>query len=152
MLFGRFRLPGLGVLLLCATAGCTSAETDSGFARAEVAVPSYAAPESAPAFCARLAEGTDLIRVPGAMGVLTVTPQDVEATLVLSDAVTEVRGLLDAVREDGGHPQIEAAVDRLVAALQDTTSGSVTDTVRTAVVTGLDEVGRRVQPLCGFPA
>jgi hypothetical protein len=39
----------------------------------------------------------------------------------------------------------------VVGALGQARDGSLTDAVRTAISTGLDDVGRQVQPVCDFP-
>jgi hypothetical protein len=151
MLLGRLRLPGLLMLLLLTAPACTSSDAPSGSGPVGVAVPSYTPRADAPDFCTDLARGTDLRKVPAAMGTLVVTPDDVAARLHLGNAADEVRGVLDAVRHDGGQPDVESALDDLATALETATDGTVTSAVRADVVSALDEVGHEVQPGCGFP-
>lgn len=151
MLCGRLRLPGLLFLLLASLAGCTSAEAGSRPSPVGVAEPSYTSPADAPAFCAELAEGTDLRKVPGAMGTLAVTPDDVQARLHLGNAGDEVRDLLAKI-DDDGHTGLRKALDELATALENAQDGTLTGAVRDAVVSALDEVGDDVQPDCRFPS
>ena len=44
-----------------------------------------------------------------------------------------------------------ASLEELVAALRTARDGRLTDAVRTSIGTGLDDVGRQVQPVCDFP-
>lgn len=151
MLFGRPPLLGLLVLLLAATAGCTSSKAPAGFPRADVAVPSYTPPTGAPGFCSVLAANTHLAAVPDAIGLLAATREDVRAGLDLHAAATELRAVLESVQSEGGHQDVGRALDDLIGALEDAASGTLTETDQGAVAAGLDDVGDRVQPLCGFP-
>lgn len=153
MLLGRLRLSGLGILLLLATAACSSA--DAGAVTPPVpedaAVASYTPPAGAPGFCTTLASGSELPAVSDAMGMLAVAPSDVGAKVTLGNAITELRGVLREMQSQGGPLEVEASVEKLVTALQQAKNGIVTDAVRTAVVAGLDDVASGVQPICGFP-
>jgi hypothetical protein len=151
MLSGRLRLTGLLIVLLGAVAGCASADAGSPSMRADVAVASYTPPAGAPAFCARLAASTHLADLPSAVGLLTAEPADVETKLGLGAAIEELRGVLLEVRREGGQFELDSSIAELVDALQQTGQGPVTDSVRAAIADGLDDVGTRVQPLCGFP-
>jgi hypothetical protein len=145
------RLLGLLIVLLGTAAGCTSAEATSQATRADVAVASYVPPAGAPAYCARLAAATHLTDLPAAVGVLTAEPGDVETRLGLGAAIEELRSVLLEVRYAGGQSELDSSLAELVDALQQAGRGPVTDSVRAAIVHGLDDVGTRVQPLCGFP-
>jgi hypothetical protein len=151
MLLGRLRLSGLLILVFLTSAACTSADAPSTSAPVGVAVPSYTPPAGAPDFCTDLARGTDLRKVPAAMGTLVVAPDDVEARLHLGNAADEVRGLLDDLRDDGGHDDVESALDDLATALETAYDETVTGAVRDDVVSTLDELGHEVQPDCEFP-
>ena len=151
MLSGRLRLLGLPILLLTATAGCTSAGATAPPTRADVAVASYSPPAGAPGFCARLAASTRLTDLPSAIGVLTAEPGDIEANLDLDAAIEELRAVLEEVRSGAGQIKVETSIEELVEALRRAGQGPVTDTVRTAIVHGLDDVGARVPPICRFP-
>src|SRR4051812_2638356 len=153
MLLGRLRLPGLLILLLLATTACSSPTADAGARTApqDAAVASYSPPAGAPGFCSTLAQGSQLPKVSDAMGVLAVAPGDVGAKVTLGDAVTELRGVLQEMKSQGGPLEVEAAVEHLVSALQQAKNETVTDAVRAAVFDGLDDVGSGVQPICGFP-
>ncbi len=151
MFLGRLRLPGLLILLLLAITGCSSADAGAPRLPPDAAVASYVPPAGAPSFCSTLARGGDLVGVSRAMGVRTVAPQDVEATLALSGAITELRGVLGDMKSQGSPHGLEASVENLVNVLQQARDGTVTDALRTAVVSGLDDVGSRLQPICGFP-
>ena len=151
MHFGRLRLSGLLVLLLLSSAACTSADAIARPVPGGAALPSYDPPAEAPDFCAALADGTDLPRVPAAMGALAVSPDDVEARLYLGSAADEVRGVLEDLRDAGGHADVETALDALATALETANDETVTGVVRADVVRTLDAVGDRVQPLCRFP-
>jgi uncharacterized protein YidB (DUF937 family) len=75
----------------------------------------------------------------------------VEARLGLDAAIEELRGVLEEVRSEGGHLEVETSIGELVDALRQAGQGPVTDSVRAAIVQGLDDVGARVQPICRFP-
>lgn len=150
MLVGRLRLPGLLILLLVTVTACTSTETRSRQVQV-IAVPSYTPPAGAPDFCALLAEGTDLPRLPTAMGTLAVSPQDVEARLQLSNAADELRGVLEELRNDE-HVDVEHALADLATALETAYDGTMIGADDADVVRALDQFGDAVQPDCEFPA
>jgi hypothetical protein len=114
-------------------------------------VQSYAPPSGAPGFCSTLAGSTHLTDLPEAVGTLTADPKDIEATLALTAAISELGDVLDGVREGVGFLELDTSLELLAAALRQAREGPLTDAVRTAISTGLDDVGRQVQPVCGFP-
>jgi len=146
----------LGLLVLLGATGASSAcsgpEEQSRAERADVAVLSYAPPSGAPGYCASLAGSTQLTRIPTAIGTLTARPGDVESKLVLAAAADDLRVVGEQVPRDGGTAELRTSIEALVTALADATGGPVTDSVRSAISTGLDDVGRLVQPVCDFPA
>jgi hypothetical protein len=152
VLFRRFPVPGLLVLLVAGTAGCSTPDATASVERADVAVRSYAPPSGAPDFCAVLAGSSHLTDVPSAVGTLTADPEDIEAGLALTAAIGELKDVLDGVRAHSGFVELDSSLEQLAGALRDAREGPMTDAVRTAISTGLDDVGRQVQPVCGFPA
>ena len=155
MFIGRPRV-FLGLLVLLGATGASSAcsgpEEQSRAERADVAVLSYAPPSGAPGYCASLAGSTQLTRIPTAIGTLTARPRDVESKLALAAAADDLRIVGEQVPRNGGTAELGASIDDLLTALTDATDGPVTDSVRSAISTGLDDVGRLVQPVCDFPA
>ena len=151
MLFGRLRVVGLLFLLVACTAACTGSDAELQVTRADVAVRSYTPPSGAPGFCAALAGSTHLSRLPEALGTLTADPDDVEATLALTSAIGELQDVLDEVRDRSGFLALDRALAQLTNAIRDARDGPLTDAVRAAIGTGLDDVGHQVQPVCDFP-
>jgi hypothetical protein len=148
--FGGLRVLGL-LFPLVAMAGCTTADDKPPVHLADAAVPSYAAPSGAPDLCATLAGTTHLAGLPVAVGTLTAQPQDVGAKLQLTGAVDELTTVLDQVH---GRPDLRAlgsSVRDLIGVLRDARDAPLTDAIRTKISTGLDDVGRRAQAVCGFP-
>lgn len=150
MLIRRSRVLGL-LVLLGATTACSGAEAQPWIDRTHAAVQSYAPPSGAPGYCTLLAGSTHLVGIPVAIGTLTARPGDVEAKLALSAAVGDLRAVGEEVARDAGTAALGAALDDLTAALTRAEAGPITDSVRSAVSTGLDDVGLLVQPVCDFP-
>jgi hypothetical protein len=119
--------------------------------RADVAVRSYVPLAGAPGFCAGLADSVHLTDIPEAVGTLTADPKDVEATLALTAAIDELTTARDAVRAGHGFLALDTALEQLATALRAARDGALSDAVGTAISSGLDDVGRLVQPACGFP-
>jgi len=147
----RLRDLGLLFLLLAGIAACTDTELPAAAPRVDVAVQAYTPPSSAPGFCADLADSSRLPHLPEAVGTLIAEPGEVEATLVLTGAITELEGLLDDIREGPGFLALDRSADELVSRLREARDGRLTETVRIAITDGLDDVGRRVQAVCDFP-
>jgi hypothetical protein len=152
VLIGRLRVLGLAFLLVVGTAACAAEDAEPQVTRADVAVRSYTPPSGAPGFCAALAASTHLSGLPEALGTLTADPNDVEATLALTSAIDELQDVLDEVRARPGFLALDRSLARLADAVREARDGPLTDAVRTAIGTGLDDVGHRVQPVCDFPA
>jgi len=151
MVSGGPRVLGVSFLLLAVSVGCTQPVTEQRIAeRADVAVPSYDAGPDAPDYCAALAGSTAVLGIPEAVGTLAGDPGNVGAEVDLTAAIDELRTVLDDVRTDG-RPGLDDAVEELVAALTAARDKGLTDTVRTDISSGLDEVGSLVQPTCRFP-
>lgn len=142
---------GVPVLLLAAVAACTPDQAPRPVAASAAAVPAYEAPAGAPGFCGRLASLVELGGLPASIGMLTAGP-DVGARVQVSQVIRELRGVLAAVRADGGHDGLATALDELVRALGAVVDGPLTDPVRGAVTAGLMQVSAQAQPGCGFPA
>ena len=151
MLTRRLRDLGLLLLLLAGIAACTQGEVPSTAPQIDVAVQAYTPPSTAPGFCTGLADSSQLPQLPEAVGTLIAEPGEVEATLVLTGAITELEGLLDDIREGPGFVALDRSADALVTTLRDARDGRLTETVRIAITEGLDDVGRRVQAVCDFP-
>ena len=151
MLFRRLRDLGLLLLPLAGIAACTPAETPPAAPWIDVAVQAYTPPSTAPGFCARLAESSQLPHLPEAVGKLIAKPGEVEAGMVLTGAIAELEGLLDDIREGPGFLALDRSADKLVTTLREARDGRLTETVRIAITEGLDDVGRRVQAVCDFP-
>jgi hypothetical protein len=151
VLFRRLRDLGLLFLLLAGIAACTHAETPPAAPRIDVAVQAYTPPSTAPGFCAGLADSSQLPQLPEAVGTLIAEPGEVEASLVLTGAITELEGLLDDIREGPGFVALDRSADALVTTLRSARDGRLTEMVRIAITEGLDDVGRRVQAVCDFP-
>jgi hypothetical protein len=145
---GRLRVLGL-LFPLVAAAGCTSPDATPGVERADAAVPDYAPPSGTPTFCTELAGTTHLAGLSTTVGILTADPDDVESGLELTAAADELQAVLDDVRD---RPAMRASLHELVDALRRAQGGRLTDAARVAITTGLDEVGREAQAICGFPA
>jgi hypothetical protein len=143
--------PGvLGLLIgLSLAAACSTEQTAPV---PDAAVASYSAPRDAPAFCARLANSTELPRVPAAIGSLAAGAGPVEAKLSLTGAISELRTVQDDVRAASGYAALEADLDGLVAALTQATDGPLTQPVLSSISEGLAAVGEHAQPVCRFPA
>ena len=151
MLFRRLPVLGLLISLLGVMAGCATADAAPRVERADVAVRSYASPSGAPGFCAALAGSTHLTGLPVAVGTLTADPGDVEARFALTAAISELQDVLDDVRTHPGFLALDRSLEQLAGALRKAGDGLLTDAVRTAIRTGLDDVGQQVQPACDFP-
>jgi hypothetical protein len=139
----------VGLLLLSAT-GCTGDADDEPQDTAS-AVASYDVPPGAPEFCARLAAARHVDDIPAAVGGIAAGAPAADTRAHLLAAMDELRYVLAAVREDGGYVQLDAALDDLIAALQGTTGGRLTQSAQAAITAGLDDVGRETQPVCEFP-
>lgn len=140
---------GLPALALAVLVGC-GADAAEPAAEVEVAMPSYVAPDGAPAFCTGLAGSRELGALPASMGTLTAGA-DVEARTQVSRAVRELRAVLADVRDDGEHDDLATALDGLVRSLGEVIDGELSEPVRAAVTSGLEQVGATAQPACGFP-
>ena len=149
--YGGLRGVGLAFPLV-ALVGCTTAPSDPPVQRADVAVPSYAAPSGAPAFCVDLARTVHLTALPDAVGTLTARPEDVGAKLDLNAAGDELRDVLQQVDRQPGAGALAGALRELVAALREAGDVRLTDDIRTRISTGLDDVGRDAQSACEFPS
>jgi hypothetical protein len=147
----RLRDLGLLLLLLAGIAACTQGEVPSTAPQIDVAVQAYTPPSAAPGFCAGLADSRQLPQVPQAVGTLVAEPGEVEATLVLTGAITELEDMLDDIRERPGFLALDRSVDELVTTLRKARDGRVTEAVRVAITEGLDDIGHRVQSVCDFP-
>jgi hypothetical protein len=141
---------GIPALLLAAVVGCTSADGARPAPGAGGAQPSYVVPDGAPGFCEQLASATELTELPTSIAVL-VTGPDVEARTQVSKAIRELRAVLADARDVAGQEGVAAALDELVTVLTQLSGGVVTDAVRAAVSTGLEQVGAQTQPVCEFP-
>jgi hypothetical protein len=143
------RFPALGLVFpLLAVTACTAGEASSTSRRTDVAVQSYAAPQGAPGYCLLLANSLHVTLLPRAIGTLTARPDDVEARLDLAAAADE----LTEVRDEADDSVVAGAIDDLLDALAQARSGPLTASLVTSISTGLDDVGRLVQPDCDFPA
>ncbi|TFV68180.1 UNVERIFIED_ORG: hypothetical protein E4P37_00380 [Bacillus sp. AZ43] len=153
MIISRPGLIGLLLLLAGSGAGCTStaAERPSDHRPAEVAVPSYAATDS-PGYCAALAESTHLTRIPAAVGLLAGGSAEAEPRFELTEAIDELQTVLGQVEDAGGWPRLEAVIANLSEALTTAKEPGGVTRVHDGVREGLDELGRIVQPVCGFPS
>ena len=150
MSIGRLRVLGLLVPLFAATACTSDGPETAAVSRVDVAVQNYSPAEGVPAWCARLAGSPHLTGIPAAIGALTAREGDVEAKLALAAAVDDLEAVAAEIPE-GAQTDIAAALDGLAVSLTQATDGPLTDSVRAAVTTGLDDVGRLVQPICEFP-
>lgn len=137
-------------LVLAALAACGPAD-DARPAGPAAAVPSYMAPDDAPAFCTRLAGIRGLDRLPASMGAL-LSGTDVAARTLVSQVVRDLRTVLTDVRDEGGHEEVATALEDLVRGLGAVVEGPLTGPVADAVSGGLRRVGVLTQPACGFPA
>jgi len=147
----RLRDLSLLLLLLAGIAACTQGEVPSTAPQIDVAVQAYTPPSTAPGFCTGLADSSQLPQLPEAVGTLIAEPGEVEATLVLTGAITELEALLDDIREGPGFVALDRSADALVTTLRHARDGRLTELVRIAITEGLDDVGRRVQAVCDFP-
>lgn len=151
MSIGRLRVLGLLFTFVACTAACDPSDAEPQVTRADVAVLSYSPPSGAPDFCAALAGSTHLTGLPEALGTLTADPDDVEATLALTSVIGELQDVLEEVRARPGFLALDRALARLTDAVREARDGPLTDPVRAAIGTGLDDVGHQVQPVCDFP-
>ena len=150
MIFGRPRVVGLLILLGSLTA-CTSHASAPPEPSGTAALPGYDAPSGAPAFCALLAGSTHLAQVPSALGTLAVDPSDPAARQVLAAAVDDLRAVLDDVRSDVAHADLETAVEDLVGTLTEAAGGRLGDGTGEVVGAALTAIGEQAQPVCEFP-
>lgn len=150
MIFGRPRVLGLLFLLGSLTA-CTSQASAPPEPSGIAALPSYEAPSGAPGFCTLLAGSTHLAQVPSALGTLTVDPSDPAARQVLAAAVDDLRAVLDNVRSDVAHADLESAVEDLVGTLTAASGGRLDDGTGEAVGAALTTIGEQAQPACEYP-
>ena len=145
---------GVGGLILLtlvmAVAGCDAAPAPAR-AQGAVAVPAYEAPRQAPGFCTRLAASTHLTRIPTAVGRLVVDPQNAAAVGDLKGAITELRAVLEDLRQDGPDGDLAVNVEELIAAVSAATTRPVDAGLRNRLSARLDVLGSAVQPLCEFP-
>jgi hypothetical protein len=118
---------------------------------AGAAEPSYVPAATAPGFCALLAGSRHLAGIPSAVGTLTTQPGNAAAQRDLSAAIGDLGAVLDDVRNGRARPDLETAVEQLVEALAAARDGALTRAVQDAISTGLDDVGRLVQPFCDLP-
>lgn len=140
-------------LSAAALAGCTqSAPPPPEAARAGGGLESWRAPEDAPGFCAALASSEHLDRIPGAVGRLVADPADTQQAWRLTQGTGDLRDVRDAVREEGDHEELEAALDDLIDALTVAASGPVEERTSEQIAAGLQAVGGYVQPVCEFPS
>jgi hypothetical protein len=136
-----------GLLLLAvALAGCSGADHDV----VETAA-AYEPPAGAPDFCTRLAGAAHVDDIPAAVGAIAADARTAEARADLTAAIGELRDVLGAVRDDGGYPRLDSALDDLVAGLIVTSSGPLSEGTQLAISSNLDAVGRQAQTACEFP-
>lgn len=141
---------GVPALLMIALLSCGRDDQATSASDDDVALPSYVAPDGAPGFCGRLASSGELSRLPASVGTLAAGT-DVEARIQINRTLQELRDVLADVRSEVGQEQLATALDGLVGALWQVLDGALTDPVRDAVSDGLQQVGDRAQPVCGFP-
>jgi hypothetical protein len=146
---GAVRL-GVSAVVLVAVTACVSSEDPDPAADANAALPGYEAPGGAPGFCTRLASLEELDRLPVAIGTLAAGT-DVEARTQLTAAARELLAVLADVRAEDGGDGLATALEDLVGTLGEVGNGPLTDSVRSAVSTGLERVGVQAQPACDFP-
>ena len=89
--------------------------------------------------------------MPAAIGTLAADPDDVEAGLELAAAIDELQAVADHVPARAGYLAVGTSLEKLVTTLRRARDGRLTHAVRTSISTGLDDVGRQAQTLCGFP-
>jgi hypothetical protein len=139
------------LLVLLGGVACTGGEATETVTRADAAVPSYAPPDDAPGFCLMLAGSPHVDRVATAIGTLAARPGDAEAKLDLATATDLFAAVREEIGTDEERARLGDALDDLVAALSDAGSGDVTETLRKAISSRLEDVGRLVQSDCDFP-
>jgi hypothetical protein len=141
------------VAVLALTAACTSEEPAApDRPGAGAAEPAYEAPAGAPGLCADLAGSTTLADLPEVLGTLSVRPGDETARERLADTVEEFEAVLDGVWEQSAPDDVTAAMEDLAAALYAAARRPVDEEILARVADSLEAVGRRAQPVCGFPA
>jgi hypothetical protein len=145
----RSRPLATGLLLLAALTGCTDGADDD--AEPPPRADAYVPPSGAPEFCGSLADAAHLDDIPAAVGAIAADARTAEARSDLTAAVGELRDVLDAVRADGGHPRLDAALDDLVTALIELSAGPLTEATQLAITSNLDTIGQQTQPVCEYP-
>ena len=152
------RLRGVtGAVLCClALAGCTgsgsppAAEADE-VGSAVAGLAGWRPPADAPEFCTVLAGAEHVDDVPGAVGHLLADPADTRQAWRLTQSSGELRDARDAVRREGGHADLTAALDDLIEALELAASCPVDEETSERIAEGLSAVGRYAQRDCEFP-
>ena len=150
------RLQGVVGAVLCGLVltACTGSGTPApgGASRAEVAgLDGWRPPAGAPEFCTALAEAEHIDKIPEAVGQLLADPADPYQAWRLEQSTGDLQEARDAVRREGSHAELAAALDELVEALALASSGSLDQAVTERIADGLSDVGRQAQPPCEFP-
>jgi hypothetical protein len=142
----------LGLLfLLGSLSACTSEASTPPEASGVAALQGYRAPTGAPHFCSLLAGSTHLRGIPTALGALAVDTADAGARQQLAGAVTDLRAVLDDIRLDVEHADLETAVEDLVDALTVAAGGRLPAELSDTVAAALTDIADIAQPACGFP-
>ncbi len=139
------------LLLIAALSACTSEAATPPQPSGVAALPSYEAPAGAPAFCRLLAGSAHITAIPSALGRLTVDTSDAAARQELAGAVPDLRAVLDDVRFSVEHADLETAVEDLVDALTEASSGRPTAGSSETIAAALSAVADLAQPACEFP-
>ena len=151
------RLRGVVGALLCGLVltGCTGSATPApdrvaGGAGA-AGLDGWRPPAGAPGFCTALADAEHIDKIPEAVGLLMADPADPYQAWRLAQSTEDLREARDAVRREGAHAELAAALDELVDALALASSGPLDQAVTERIADGLSDVGRQAQPPCEFP-
>jgi hypothetical protein len=135
--------------------GCTGSGTpapDRVASGAEVAgLDGWRLPAGAPEFCTALADAEHVDKIPEAVGLLMADPADPYQAWRLTQSTGDLREARDAVRREGAHAELAAALDELVDALVVASSGPLDQEATERIADGLADVGRQAQPPCEFP-